>query len=255
MPNFGIFITIFNHLFENCRSLYDAARARYGKLSAVELEEKVAQAFGNYVAERERGIVIGQQVRVAPQTYQQLVEQLKGMGFKVHGREEMARLLEKNQELSGKTPLQTTTGEVYGFTYRGEIYLDESKMNPETPIHEYAHLWDNAVMVANPLLWKRGIELMRGIALWDMIANDVEYGKKWIEQGITGKELENKIASEVHARLVGKEGAKIIAEIEAQKGGKNIVAKLKQWLLDVFKSLAKTFGVWTDEMLRDLTLA
>jgi hypothetical protein len=39
------------------------------------------------------------------------------------------------------------------------------------------------------------------------------------------------IASEVHARLVGEDGAKLISEIEAKQGSSDIISKLKDWIL------------------------
>ncbi len=39
----------------------------------------------------------------------------------------------------------TPQGEVLGFVDKeGNIYLDETKIIPEHPIHEYTHLWDRA---------------------------------------------------------------------------------------------------------------
>lgn len=63
--------------------------------------------------------------------------------------------------------------------HNGEIYLDETKLSPEVPLHEYTHLWDNAVKKINPELWNRGIELMKQTSLWQQIAQDENYGKKW----------------------------------------------------------------------------
>ena len=40
----------------------------------------------------------------------------------------------------------TPQGEIYGFVDKaGNIYLDETQISPEHPIHEYTHLWDRAV--------------------------------------------------------------------------------------------------------------
>lgn len=51
----------------------------------------------------------------------------------------------------------TPQGEVYGFvTKNGEIYLDETKISPEHPMHEYTHLWDMVVQKKNPELWNKG---------------------------------------------------------------------------------------------------
>ena len=56
---------------------------------------------------------------------------------------------------------QTPQGELYGFVDKdGKMYLDETVISPEHPIHEYTHLWDRAVQQKNPELWNRGVELM-----------------------------------------------------------------------------------------------
>jgi len=57
--------------------------------------------------------------------------------------------------------LRTPSGEVYGFVYQGEIYMDETKLDPQVPINEYTHIWDEAVMQSNPRLWERGKRLLR----------------------------------------------------------------------------------------------
>ncbi len=62
----------------------------------------------------------------------------------------------------------TPQGEIYGFVDKaGNIYLDETVISPEHPIHEYTHLWDRAVQQRNPGLWNRGIELMKQLPLWN----------------------------------------------------------------------------------------
>ena len=150
---------------------------------------------------------------------------------------------------------KTPSGEIYGFvTPEGEMYLDTRVINEEHPIHEYTHLWDKAVQDRNPGLWLRGVALMKQIPLWNEIANSNQYGAKWRESGITEDKLTNLIASEVHARLVGKEGAEIIRNLAKEKGNKGIVAKLKQWLLDFWRELKGTFGTWNNKELSNLTL-
>lgn len=54
----------------------------------------------------------------------------------------------KRRELRGKN------GEVYGFVLNGKIYLDVKKMRPETPLHEYTHLWTEALKSKNPEEWE-----------------------------------------------------------------------------------------------------
>ena len=46
----------------------------------------------------------------------------------------------------GIATFTTTQGEIYGFVDKaGNIYLDETQISLEHPIHEYTHLWDKAV--------------------------------------------------------------------------------------------------------------
>ena len=158
-------------------------------------------------------------------------------------------------DTQGKTNFITPQGQVYGYaTPEGAIYLDERVIKPEHPIHEYTHLWDRVVRSKNDALWNRGVELMKQTSLWNEYLNHPEYGQRWIAEGKSGKELDDLIASEVHARLVGKEGESLLLTIATEKGSGNIISKLKQWILDFWKELGKTLGVWTEDELKSLTL-
>ena len=149
----------------------------------------------------------------------------------------------------------TPQGEVYGFVDKdGNIYLDETKISPEHPIHEYTHVWDRIVAKRNPELWKRGVELMKQTSLWKEISESESYGKLWRKKGITGERLDNLIASEVHARFVGEGGARLLDDIAKKKGQENIISKLRQWILDFWKNLKETFGNWSKSDLDKLTL-
>lgn len=153
------------------------------------------------------------------------------------------------------TTYTTPQGEVYGFVDKeGNVYLDETKISPEHPIHEYTHLWDRIVQQKNSKLWNRGVELMKQTTLWNEILNSEHYGKAWQQLGINGKKLDNLIASEVHARLTGTEGETLLKELANKKGQSNIISKLKDWLLDIWKTLGETFGTWSKEDLDNLTL-
>lgn len=147
-------------------------------------------------------------------------------------------------------------GVVYGYVDNdGIIYLNKNKIRPEHPIHEYTHIWDKVVALKNPSLWIRGIELMKqfnGGKLWNEIANSEFYGKKW--SNMSDAQREFMIASQVHARLVGEGGAKLISEIEAKQGSSDIISKLKDWILKFWQSLKQTFSNWSKEDIEALTL-
>lgn len=147
-------------------------------------------------------------------------------------------------------------GVVYGYVdNHGNIHFDKNKIKPEHPIHEYTHIWDRVVALKNPSLWIRGVELMKqfnGGKLWNEIANSEFYGKKW--SNMSDAQREFMIASEVHARLVGEGGAKLISEIEAKQGSSDIISKLKDWILKFWQSLKQTFSNWSKEDIEALTL-
>ena len=114
-----------------------------------------------------------------------------------------------SRDNQGESEIETFTtpqGEVFGFVDKeGNIYLDETKITTEHPIHEYTHLWDRALQQRNPELWNRGVELMKQTSLWNEILNNANYGKLWQAKGMPQEQLDNLIASEVHARLTGVE--------------------------------------------------
>lgn len=147
-------------------------------------------------------------------------------------------------------------GVVYGYVdNHGNIHFDKNKIRPEHPIHEYTHIWDRVVALKNPSLWIRGVELMKqfnGGKLWNEIANSEFYGKKW--SNMSDAQREFMIASEVHARLVGEGGAKLISEIEAKQGSSDIISKLDDWILKFWQSLKQTFSNWSKEDIEALTL-
>ena len=134
---------------------------------------------------------------------------------------------------------RTPNGEVYGFTIGGRIYLDSSKMNAETPIHEYTELWSKVVAENNPELWRRGKELLTETDTWKEVNADKDY-----------KDLsEDERASETLSRIVAKDAAKKISEISDNK---TLVAKLRAWLRQFWKDLKATFSKWSKDDLSKL---
>lgn len=165
------------------------------------------------------------------------------------------RTVDTTEDWNSTQAFTTPQGEVYGFVDKdGNIYLDETKISPNHPIHEYTHLWDRTVQQKNPKLWQRGVELMKQTSMWKTIANDAHYGKAWEAMNLPQEKLDNLIASEVHARLTGEGGEQLLNNLAKEKGQENIIEKLKQWILDVWKDLKATFGSWSQEDLDSLTL-
>lgn len=154
---------------------------------------------------------------------------------------------------------RTESGEAYGFTVGGKIYIDPKIANTETPIHEYAHLWAAALRGQNPKEWQNIVELMKGTSVWDEV-------KKRYPELNTGDD----IADEVLATYSGRRGAERLREeqrkIAGGKGGVfekaeaiSALERVKQALRKFWKSVAdflhihyKSAEEVADRVMKDL---
>jgi hypothetical protein len=100
---------------------------------------------------------------------------------------------------------RTASGEAYGFTVGGKIYIDTRIANAETPVHEYAHMWASVLRANNPQEWSNIVELMKGSGIWD------EVKERYPEL-----KTDDEIADEVLAHYSGRRGAERLRE-EARK--------------------------------------
>ena len=100
--------------------------------------------------------------------------------------------------------MKTPQGTVYGWTVGGKIYLTKTGLNPETPIHEYTHIWANAMRVHNAEGWNSIKDLLKDTPVWAQVLNDPNYSDI--------KDDEDAVASEVLSRISGKENGKKFEE-------------------------------------------
>lgn len=92
----------------------------------------------------------------------------------------------------------TPNGTLYGWAIGDKIYLTKAGLNPNTPIHEYTHLWAKAMMRNNREGWQSIVDIFKDTEFWNEVVNDPNY------QGLT---TDNAICSEVLARYSGQRGA------------------------------------------------
>lgn len=135
--------------------------------------------------------------------------------------------------------MQTPNGTVYGWTVNGKIYLTKDGFNPETKIHEYTHIWSNAMKQNNPKGWESIKNLLKDTPIWNEVITDDNY------KNIRGNE--DSVASEVLSRISGKENAAKM-EAEAQKmideaNGNIAKARVKELINRVKKAVEK-FWNW-----------
>lgn len=149
---------------------------------------------------------------------------------------------------TGRIELLKDGDVVYGAAVGGKIFLNADRLNPNTPIHEYTHLWDKACKARNPELWKRGVELMKQTSLWKEVENDPNYA------GLD----EDGIAGEVHARLSGEHGSETLERLSKEAIDENgnlaeaamkasVIGRLRKWLSEFWHWVKDTMIPWSRE--------
>ena len=167
--------------------------------------------------------------------------------------------LEGNSEKQGEVKyFRTANGEVYGFTDGEKIYLDTRKMKPETPLHEYAHLWCDMLRKVNPKEWenvKKLFDEVEGLKdevqkLYPELEGDALY-----EEMITtysGREGTKKL-EDVVRKLAAEDGNSVTESAKAQ----GFLGKVKEALTKYWKGVADVLGIHftTAEEVADKVLA
>ena len=144
-------------------------------------------------------------------------------------------------------------GVVYGYTDGKEIVLNQEHLNPNTPIHEYQHLWRTAAKEMNPDLIEHGDKLIMQTQLFADLKEDPNY-----------KHLsDDEICDEAFARLTGEDGAAILEQMAKDAIKENpldtakeltIINRLKNWLKKFWYWTLDTFTKWKPEDIKRMTL-
>ncbi len=144
-------------------------------------------------------------------------------------------------------------GVVYGYTDGKEIVLNQEHLNPNTPIHEYQHLWRTAAKKMNPELIEHGDKLIMQTQLFADLKQDPNYNHLTDEQ----------ICDEAFARLTGEDGAAILEQMAKDAIKENpldtakelsVINKLKEWLKKFWFWTLDTFTKWKPEDIKKMTL-
>lgn len=144
-------------------------------------------------------------------------------------------------------------GVVYGYTDGKEVVLNQEHLNPNTPIHEYQHLWRTAAKEMNPELIEYGDKLIMQTQLFADLKQDPNYNHLTDEQ----------ICDEAFARLTGEDGAAILEQIAKDAIKENpldtakelsVINKLKEWLKKFWYWTLDTFTKWKPEDIKKMTL-
>lgn len=160
---------------------------------------------------------------------------------------------ENNANIVGNTKFAQGKGVVYGYTDGKEIVLNQEHLNPNTPIHEYQHLWRTAAKEMNPELIEHGDKLIMQTQLFADLKEDPNY-----------KHLsDDEICDEAFARLTGEDGAAILEQMAKDAIKENpldtakeltIINRLKNWLKKFWYWTLDTFTKWKPEDIKKMTL-
>ena len=147
-------------------------------------------------------------------------------------------------EVNNPRYFRTPSGEAYGFTVDGKIYLDPRIATAETPIHEYAHLWADMIRNVNAEAWNDIVGLMKATPIWEEV------------RGLYPElKTDDEIADEVLAHYSGRRGAERLREAQqhaAAETGKSVferaaavaaIERVKQALAKFWQSVAELFHI------------
>lgn len=160
---------------------------------------------------------------------------------------------ENNAQIVGHTKFAQGKGVVYGYTDGKEIVLNQEHLNPNTPIHEYQHLWRTVAKEMNPELIAHGDELIKQTQLFADLKEDPNYMHL----------SDDEICDEAFARLTGEDGAAILEQMAKDAIKENpldtakeltIINRLKNWLKKFWYWTLDTFTKWKPEDIKKMTL-
>lgn len=136
--------------------------------------------------------------------------------------------------------MRTNVGDVYGFvTPDGTVYLDSTRMNANTPIHEFGHLWNSFIKENNTDLYNRGAELIKESEYWQRVNDNPSYHNLSDEAKV----------DEALAMAIGDKGEAIVNE-------KGLGLKLRRWIREVWNWIGEQLGIrnLNSEQIQNLTL-
>src|SRR5699024_3489222 len=127
---------------------------------------------------------------------------------------------------------------------KNNVYLNTDNINPNTPIHEFGHLYLNTLKGSNPDLYEAGLNL---------IDTNVEEAKTYIDYVNKTqpnlKEGSEEWKNEVLAQIIGDRGESLLKNSKKDT--------LKDWLNNFWKSLKNILGLseLTTKEVSNMTLS
>jgi hypothetical protein len=127
--------------------------------------------------------------------------------------------------------LCTPAGEVYGAVKAGVVYLDDTRLNANTPIHEFGHLWCDLVEHNNSNLWTKIKELVRETPYFKNLLDNPTYAH------LTD---DNARCNEAFSQAIGDEGQRVFHNLMF---GENFKERFRQLLREFWRWTGAKLGI------------
>ena len=126
--------------------------------------------------------------------------------------------------------MKTSNGVIYGAKLPdGSIYFNTDKLNYNTAVHEFSHVWEQIM----PKAWKKGLEYFKKTSAGKKIYNELK------NKGEYDTLSNDELWSEAMNTYIGNYGEwkTLNPKIDGP------MAKFKEWLLNIFRKLGEVLGV------------
>ena len=134
-------------------------------------------------------------------------------------------------------------GKIYGWTDGTGIFLTPLGMNPNSPMHEYTHIWDMYIQKSDQKLWKEMVATFKKTQMWQQIRENPNYRSIWDD--------DNRMASEVHSRLTGARSEEEFEKAAADPNNndtESIIRQVKDVIRKFWEKIASLFGYGKDRL-------
>ncbi len=142
----------------------------------------------------------------------------------------------KESVMQGQPMFQREQGGIYGWTDGKIISLTKRGLNPNSPVHEYTHIWAKYMEKNQPELWYEIVSAMKKTDMWEQIRKNANYRGIW--------ENENKMASEVLSRLSGAQSEEEFTQAAAgnKKSARDLIKSVKSALKKFWEAVVRMFS-------------
>ena len=204
----------------------------------------------DYFARQDMGnfeYMVGDVVIEHAESTKRIIKILKAAGIRV--------VTFKNKDLpkyvSKKKLEELSDGQiVYGFASKDTIYLNEDHFNPNSPLHEFTHLWVTAYKQAFPNEWKRFVEIANKSALAANLRKPFKDGKASPYAKLSADEMASEVLSRYTGYFYGELDAEGRTAFENMMQAQTMEEKIaEKSLLNRIRNIWKKIISWFDKSI------